>query len=84
MALKGEIRFQIGKSGVTSGAIESLDLAFKTRKQIRINILKSGTRNREKIKEMAEEISEKLHGNYRYKIIGFTIIMRKTSKKKNK
>ena len=78
---KGEIKFQIGKNGVTNGVIESLGLVFKNRKHVRISVLKSGTRDREKTKQMAEEISNKLGGSYRYKIIGFTIVMRKIGKR---
>ena len=123
---KGEIKFQIGKNGLTSGIINSLELAFKNRKQVRISVLKSGTRDKEKIKQMAEEISNKLEGNtenqrhrnsrnerisstenstkrefsvfsvpstskkkqevadYVYKIIGFTIIIRKVGSAKKK
>lgn len=82
MAVKGEIKFQIGKNGVTSGVIESLNLAFKTRKTIRINLLKSAERDRGKIKETAKEIVDGLKGNYKCKIIGFTIILRKAGVKK--
>jgi len=76
--LKGEIKFNIGKNGITSGVIKSLELAFKTRKKIRISILKSGNRDKEKVKEMALELSDRLEGNYKYLIIGFTIIIKKT------
>lgn len=31
--IKGEIKFNIGKNGITSGVIKSLELAFKTRKK---------------------------------------------------
>ena len=81
---KGEIKFQIGKNGLTSGIINSLELAFKNRKKIRIAVLKSGTRDRKRIKEIAEEIASRLNGNFRYKIIGFTIIMRKVGLGKRK
>ena len=73
------IKFQIGKNGVNKGVIESLKLAFKNSKIVRISVLKSSIRDRKKIREMADEISSKLGKNYVYKIIGFTIIMRRTS-----
>jgi len=77
--MKTIAKFQIGKFGVTSGIIESLNLAYKNHKQMRISVLKSSGRTRDNIKEMAEEISQKLSigGKYRYdyRIIGFTIIM---------
>jgi RNA-binding protein YhbY len=77
-----EIKFQIGKNGVNEGVIESLVLAFKNHKQIRIVTLKSSGRDKDSIKVMADELvaglEKKLVGNkFAYKIIGFTVIMRK-------
>ncbi|PIN90736.1 hypothetical protein COU60_00125 [Candidatus Pacearchaeota archaeon CG10_big_fil_rev_8_21_14_0_10_34_76] len=76
------MRFQIGKAGVTDGVIESLILAFKNNKSVRISALKGSGRDREKIKEMAEEMAERLPGEYKFKVIGFTIIMRRSNIKK--
>jgi len=77
--MKTIAKFQIGKFGVTSGVMESLKLAFKNHKQMRISVLKSSGRTRDSIITMAEEIAHKLSigGKYRYdyRIIGFTIIM---------
>ncbi len=77
-----EVKFQIGKSGLTEGIIESLKLAFKNHKQVRISVLKGADRNKEKVREMGEEISVKLREgqkkhSYPYRIVGFTIIMRR-------
>ena len=74
---KFETKFQIGKSGITEGTIESLKLAFKTHKQVRISLLKSTGHTKEKTKEIAEQIKSKLPFKTDYKIIGFTIILRK-------
>ena len=70
-------KFQIGKSGITGSFIESVDKAIKTHRQIRISALKSSGRNRESIKQMAEEIISKLKTKCVYKTIGFTIILNK-------
>jgi RNA-binding protein YhbY len=78
----GVAKFQIGKNGLTSGAIESLHLAFKTRKVVRITVLKSAFSERGNIKEIAEEISKKLDGKYNFKIIGFTIVMKRMGAEK--
>ncbi len=75
------MKFQIGKSGVTPGVIESLELAFKTHKIIRISVLKGAVRDKEKVKEMAEELTQGLKGEYKYKIIGFTIVLRRVGKR---
>jgi|TARA_B100001964_G_C13694745_1_gene363350 RNA-binding protein YhbY len=77
---KGLARFQIGKNGVTDGFRESLASAFKTRKIIKISVLKSVVRDKEKVKEMAEELISSMEGSYKYRIIGFTIVLRKSNK----
>lgn len=74
-------KFQIGKSGVTDGVLESLLSAFKYHKVIRVSTLKSSGRNRESIIQMAEELCSKLSAStgkrFLYKIIGFTIILKR-------
>lgn len=82
MTSRGEMKFQIGKGGITQGVIESLTLAFKTHKKIRISVLKNSVRDKTKVREMAEELADRLQGDYNPKIIGFTIILRKVSKAK--
>ncbi len=76
------INFQIGKSGVTQGVIDSLKLAFKNHKRIRVSLLQSSGRNRENIESIANEIINRLGGSYEYNLIGFTIIIKKLSKQK--
>lgn len=84
MAIGGMSKFQIGKNGLTAGVVQSLQLAFKKSKTVRISLLKNAINEREKIKQIAEEITNKLEGNYSFKIIGFTIVMRKTGKTSKK
>jgi len=76
-----ESKFQIGKNGVTEGVIKSLNQDLKAHNQIRISVLKSADRDRIKVKEMAEEIMQKVNYNCNYKIIGFTIILKRQSHK---
>ncbi len=79
-----ESRFQIGKNGLTQGVIDSLNLSLKTHDQIRITVLKSLERNREKMILMATDILSRVNYHCRYKIIGFTIILKRTSAKLKK
>jgi len=83
--MPGEIKFQIGKSGITPGVIDALLLAFKNHKQARISLLKSSGRDSNSMESIAEEICKGLQAksglNYKSKIIGFTIILRKSSSK---
>jgi len=76
-----EGRFQIGKRGLTDNFIETLRISFKTHKQLRISVLKAASPTKAKMKEIAEEIAQKLPFTIKHRIIGFTLIIRKSSKK---
>ena len=76
-----EVNFQIGKNGLNEGVIESLKLAFKKHKTVRISVLKNAVRDKAKVKEIADTLIVALGGNYKAILVGFTIILRKTSKK---
>ena len=77
---KGLVAFQIGKNGLTDNFIASLGLAFKNRKIIKVQILPSAADERAKIRNIADGIVHKLAGNYKYNIVGFTIVMRRVAK----
>ncbi len=76
-----EAQFQLGKSGITDTFVNALAISFKTHRQIRISLLKSSGRSSETMKKMAEELRSKMPINCIFKIIGFTIILRKQRKK---
>jgi len=80
----GEMKFQIGKNGITEGTIEGLNNAIKTHKVIRIPVFKSSGRDRESIKDMAKEIQDKIAYPSVTKIIGFTIVLRRKSMTKRR
>jgi RNA-binding protein YhbY len=71
------IRLNLGKKGLTEEFIENLKLLFVKAESIRISLLKSSTRDKAEVKNWAEEIVTKLGKNYTYKIIGYTIAVRK-------
>jgi len=78
-----QARFQIGKQGITLGVIESLHLAFKTHKTLRVSFLKSSGRNKSTIIQMADDLCIKLKtekNNFSYRKIGFTIILKRHGK----
>ena len=81
--MNAPIKFQIGKSGVTPGIIESLELALKNHKIIRISVLKSSGRDRESIHDMAQDLISKLKEKCDYKIIGFIIILKRRGRTKD-
>jgi len=75
------LSFQIGKNGLTETGVNHLASAFKTRRVIKVQLLKSAVSDRAKIDEIAKELIGKLPGKYNYRVIGFTIILMKRSNK---
>ncbi len=75
MILPTESKFQLGKNGLTSGVITSINNSLKTHKRVRINVLKSCCRNKEELKDIAEKIKSSVNKKANYKIIGYTIIL---------
>ena len=73
---------QLGKNGITDNFIKTLKNGFTFHENVRISVLKSAGRRKEKIKEYEEEILNKLGNNYTARRIGFTIVMKKWRKAK--
>jgi len=78
------IKMHLGKKGLTPEFIEDIKVRFKQAESVRIGLLKSSTRDREEIKQWADKIKSELGEKYTYKIIGFTIVVRKWRKARNK
>ena len=74
--------FQIGKKGLSNDFIGTIKSAFTNRENVKITLLKSAGHTKEKTKEFAEKIVDKLGNNFTYKIIGFTIVIKKWRKPK--
>jgi len=68
---------QIGKNGLSSGIIEAVKNCFKNRRNVKIHLLKSAGHDKAKMREIAEQIQEKLGKKYIYRILGFSIFFRK-------
>ena len=71
---------QIGKNGATPGVIQLIKNIFTNRENSKIVLLKSAGHNRDNVQETAEKIVNELGKNYTYKIIGFTIFLKKWRK----
>ena len=76
------IEIQIGKNGVTENFISSLKNHFKNHKNVKVHVLKSAGHDKQKIKEIADKIIEDLGENYNRRVIGFTIVLKKSKKSK--
>ena len=68
---------QLGKNGVTENFVETLKTYFKNYSNVRISVLKGGTRDKKDLKEMTEKILNGLGKNFTARTIGFTIIVKK-------
>ena len=77
-----EMIIQIGKKGISQNIIENLKRYFKTRESIKVRILRSACRDKEEAEKMSEEIINALGNNYTYRLIGYTISIRKWRKPK--
>ena len=75
------LSFQIGKQGLTKEFIQHLVTPFKTRRVIKVQVLPSASKDRLRMKEVAEEIISGLPGKYNYRVIGFTIVLMKRMNK---
>ncbi|HUW44157.1 MAG TPA: YhbY family RNA-binding protein [Bacillota bacterium] len=73
---------QIGKKGVTSGLMKNIENCFKTHKDVKVCLLKNVGHDKKKAREIAEEIIETLGKKYTYRVLGFTIFLKKWRKEK--
>lgn len=71
---------QVGKNGITENLIETLKNHFKNHMNVKVSVLKSATRDRKEIEKIAEELIDKLGNNYTFRVIGFTIVLKKWRK----
>lgn len=68
-------KFQLGKNGLSEAFKEQIKKSFVNTKRIKISVLKSCCRDREELKEIAENVKKYLGENFNYRIVGFTIIL---------
>ncbi len=78
----GEIQatLQIGKNGLTAAILENIKNFFKKHRDVKVILLKSAGHDKARVKEIAEKIQSELGEKYTYKIVGFTIFLKKWRK----
>ena len=74
------IQLQIGKKGLTKEFLEDLKIRFKNEENIRVSVLKSGSRDKEQLLKWKAEILNFLGINFTCNIIGYTLVIRKWRK----
>ena len=67
---------QLGKNGLTDNFILTLKNHFTRHKNIKVSVLKSVERSKEKMNLFREEILGKLGDNYTGRVVGFSIFLK--------
>ena len=73
---------QLGKKGLTKEFLKDIEKRLDKYRNatIKIRVLKSARENKEYVKKYAEEIISRLGKKYTYKILGFSIFLKKWRK----
>jgi RNA-binding protein YhbY len=74
------IKLQVGKNGLTDEFIEQAKQCFEKTHFLKVHILKSACRGKEEAKKMADKLVESLGDKFNYKLIGYTLNIRKFRK----
>ena len=73
---------QVGKKGMNDELVETIKDRFKRHKNVKVVFLKNSARDKRKIKKAAEDIIKELGPTYTYRILGFTLFIKKWRKPK--
>ena len=70
---------QLGKKGLTEEFLKDISKRFENShiRNIKITVLKSARESRDDIKKYAEEIKNHLGDKFTYRILGFSIFLKK-------
>jgi len=71
---------QLGKQGLTDNFLKTLGDHFKKFGNVKISVLRSCCRDKKELKEISDEILEKMGKHYTARNIGYTIIVKKWRK----
>jgi RNA-binding protein YhbY len=73
-------KLQMGKNGLSPEFLEQVRKMFESTKTIRVSLLKTATRDRAHAKEIADNLISSLGTNFRYTMVGYTLIVRRSKK----
>ena len=73
-------KLQMGKNGLSSEFVEQVRTFFEKSELIKIDLLKSACRDKEKARKMGEELVSALGDKFTYKLIGYVLSVRKWRK----
>jgi len=77
-----QIIMQLGKNGLTQNFLDEIKTRFEKKgiENIKISVLKSARGSKDDVKKYAEEILEFLGDKFTYKVVGFSIFLKKWRK----
>ncbi len=83
--MTSQIEIQLGKNGLTENLLSEIKKRFEKPeiKNIKISVLKSARENRDDVKKYADEIVSFLGKKFTYRIIGFSIFLKKWRQEQN-
>ena len=80
--MSGIKQVQLGKNRITENFLSQLKKHFEKAQTVKISVLKNACRDRKELKEMTEDLLDKLGKNYTARVIGYTINIKKWRKDK--
>lgn len=75
---------QLGKNGYNEQSLQNIKNFFKTRKDLKIAVLKSFIRGQEELKELKEKILSDLGAHYTARVVGYSIFLKKWKREMRK
>lgn len=80
--MTAQMEIQLGKNGLTKEFLEDLKNRFKNNKvkNVKVSVLRSARESREDVKRYAKEIISFLGDKFTYRILGFSIFLKKWRK----
>lgn len=76
-------RIQIGKNGLTDEVINQIKSFFEKERMVKIILLKSACRDKDKAKEISDKIIEQLGPKFKAKLVGYVLTISKFRKEQN-
>jgi len=78
--MKAIKRLQLGKAGLSDAFVEQVRSIFENEKILKISILKSACRDKNKAKEIGNRLVDLLGKKYGYKLVGYVLTVVKFRK----
>ena len=84
--MTSQMEMQLGKNKLTKELLEEIKKRFEKRevKNIKISVLKSARESKADVKKYAEEIISFLGNKFSYRVMGFSIFLKKWRREVNK